>query len=100
MSAIFEPIIDKGYVFHTYLESSDPRGPFPSKLIVHAMCNNDPELIYVPQIEVPILIIMSNEDNVIGHCECTNCHDNVNPFDTYCCHCGARLIGKKVLGDN
>ena len=100
MSAIIEPIIDKGYVFTTYLKSTDPRGPFPSKLYVHAMCHDDPALLYVPRINAYTIVIMGDDDNIIGHCECSNCHDNVNLFDTYCSHCGARLIGRKVSGED
>ena len=30
-------------------------------------------------------------DRATGHAECGRCHRIIEPFDTYCRHCGARL---------
>jgi hypothetical protein len=34
-------------------------------------------------------VIVSN--GVTGHCECGDCKGGIDPWDSYCRHCGAKL---------
>lgn len=97
---MYGPLFSDMEDFHIYIGAANPQGPFPNKIYAHALCIDDPAIIYVPRIEAYTIVIMGDDDNIVGHCECSNCHDTINLFDTYCCHCGSRLIGRKVLGDD
>ena len=100
MGANVHPIITEGSENHIYLGVSDPRGPFPSRIYAHAMCLCDEPVLYVPRIFAYTVVVMDDDDSLIGHCYCSNCKDSINTFDTYCRHCGARLRGRKVLGED
>jgi len=100
MGTKVKPIITEGSENHIYLGVLDPRGPFPSKIYAHSMCLGDEPVLYVPRILAYAVVVMEDDDSLIGHCYCSNCKDSINMFDTYCCHCGARLRGQKVLGED
>ena len=91
-----EPIIAEGIERHIYLGTLDPRGPFPGKIYAHSLCMSDESVLYVPRIDAHAVVVMEDDDDVVGHCYCSNCNDSINTFDTYCSHCGARLIGKNI----
>ena len=100
MGAKVKPIIAEGLENHLYLSVLDPQGPFPSKIYAHTICLSDESVLYVPRIFAYVIVVMEDDDNIISHCYCSNCKDSINMFDTYCCHCGARLRGRKVLGED
>ena len=93
-----KPIIGKNYEKDIYFGVLDPKGPFPSKIHAHAFVYEDPSVTYVPLIRATAITVMEND--TVDHCMCSNCNDTINMFDTYCCHCGARIIGKKFEGDD
>lgn len=100
MSAKVRPIIAEGLESHVRLGILNPQGPFPSKLYAHTIWIDDESVLYVPRIFAYAVIVMEDDDNLIGHCYCSNCKNLINMFDTYCCHCSARLRGRKVLGED
>lgn len=91
MSDEVTPVIDDGIERHIYLATPDPQGPFPAKIYVHAFVNVDSPVIYIPQLLSNAIVVMSDDDNVVGHCYCSNCEKNINFVDKYCRHCGAKL---------
>ena len=100
MGAKVKPIITEGSENHIYLGIVDPRGPFPSRIYAHSMCLSDEPVLYVPRIFAYVIVVMKDDDKLIGHCYCSNCKDSINMFDTYCSHCGSRLRGRKILGED
>ena len=32
-------------------------------------------------------------DGVVGHAKCSACGGSVSPYDSYCRHCGVRILG-------
>ena len=100
MGTKVKPVIADGLENHIYLGVLNPQGPFPSKIYARALCPSDEPVLYVPRIFAYAVIVMEDDDNLIGHCYCSNCKNSINMFDAYCCHCGARLNGRKVLGEN
>lgn len=38
-----------------------------------------------------VTVSNSDTDHATGHCECGACGGAIDPFDTYCRHCGASL---------
>ena len=100
MGAKVKPTIADGSEKHIYLSGINPEGPFPSKIYVHPMCIYDASVLYAPRIFAYIVVVMEDDDNLTGHCYCSNCKDSIDMFDAYCCHCGAKLKGRKVLGED
>lgn len=95
-----KPIIKKGSEHHIYLGILNPSGPFPNKIYAHSMCINDDPVIYIPRIFAHTILVTEDDDNVIGHCFCSQCKKSVNMFDAYCRHCGAKLKSRKILGED
>lgn len=100
MGAKVKPIIAEGSENHICLGVFDPHGPFPGKIYVHAFCISDEPVLYVPLIFAYAVVVMEDDDNLVGYCYCSNCKDSINIFDTYCRHCGAKLKGRKVFGED
>ena len=100
MGAKIKPIIIEGSEKHIYLEVIDQRGPFPSKIYAHSMCLSDEPVLYVPRIFADGIVVMKDDEKVIGHCYCSNCKNSIDMFDGYCSHCGAKLRGRKILGED
>lgn len=100
MSAKVKPTIAEKLEKHIYFGMLDQRGPFPNKLYAHALGPSDEAVLYVPCIFAYAIVVMEDDDNLIGRCYCSNCKDSVNIFDKYCCHCGAKLKDRKVLGED
>lgn len=89
-------VLDDGIEPHIYLATQDPQGPFPAKVYVHAsFVNEDPKVMYVPRIFAKNVVVMEDDDNIVGHCYCSNCEKNINIFDKYCRYCGAKLNYKQ-----
>lgn len=99
MGAKVKPIFTKELEYRFYLGVLNPQGPFPSKVYGYAMSLRDEPVLYVPRIFAYTIIVM-DDDNLISHCHCSNCKNSINIFDAYCCHCGAKLKGRKVLGED
>lgn len=60
-------------------------GKSPDWLMVKG---NDGVYAYVKE-RMANRVIVSN--GVTGHCECGNCKKAIDPWDSYCRHCGAKL---------
>lgn len=100
MSGKVTPVIAEGTDCHIYLAAPDPQGPFPAKIYAHAsFVNDNSPVMYVPRIFAKHIVVMEDDDNIVGHSYCSKCEKNVNMFDKYCRHCGARLNEKKFLGE-
>ena len=100
MGAKVKPIFDEGLENHIYLGLINPQGPFPSKIYAHAICLSDEPVLYVPRIFAHAMVIMEDDDSVVGHCTCSICNKSINMFDKYCVHCGAKIKSQIFLGEN
>ena len=79
--------------------SSDGIIDFPAK--IHATYLFDPSVnvLYVPQ-EYCYINVTMNDDHIVGHSECSKCGKNVDLFIKFCPHCGAKVKGRKVMGED
>lgn len=95
MDSYNEPIIKPDLEAHVYLRITSCNEPFPSKIYAHTMWHDmyitDKPVIYIPQLLSNAIVVMSDDDNIVGHCICSNCKKNINFVDKYCRHCGAKL---------
>ena len=99
MDSYNEPIIKPDLEAHVCLPITSSNEPFPGKIYAHTIWHNtyitDNIVMYIPQILSNAIVVMSDDDNVVGHCICSNCKKNINFVDKYCRHCGAQLNYKQ-----
>lgn len=98
MSDSTDPLFRKDYVKRIFFGLRNPRGPFPTKLYAHALVLSDDPILYVPRIYADIIVEMDDDDSAVGNSYCSECKNNIGLFDAYCCHCGAKLRNRKILG--
>ena len=84
---------------HISLGILDPNAPLPEKLNVHNFALSEPPTVYYRRIFCNALVTIDGE-GIISHCECSNCHNAINPFDKFCSNCGAKSKGRIILGEN
>ena len=46
---------------------------------------------------IPINVYFADDDHTIGHCECSNCHNNVDIFDHFCRYCGGKFTSRNTI---
>lgn len=63
---------------------------FPARVLLTKSDKSGESAIYV-QLHTAEAKIVSN--GITGHCECGECDTPINPYDSFCRHCGARLTG-------
>lgn len=72
--------------------------PLPEKLLIHRFVISDKPELYFKRIYCNA-VIATNDDHVVGHCKCSNCHNTMNPFDKFCSNCGAKSKGRIIIKD-
>ena len=73
---------------------------FPKKLIAvkpMSMYTTDSEQIYTPLVKATADITFIDDDFAVGHCRCSNCKKDIDIFNKYCFHCGAKIIGRRDI---
>ncbi len=81
--------------------SYSPILPFPDKVILRRFFVNqdssDTEQLYFKRIYCDAIVVMQDEDNVVGNCTCSICKNSIDLFDKFCSNCGAKVKGRRIF---